>query len=47
MTEEQMQLLYAEVIRSGLFWELFPNLTGVWNTDKGEWVAFVVSKVKV
>jgi hypothetical protein len=28
---------YNEIRASGLFWELFPELTGHWETDKSEW----------
>jgi hypothetical protein len=33
----EMDKEYAEIRASGLFWELFPDLTGHWETDKLRW----------
>jgi hypothetical protein len=33
----EMDKKYAEIRDSGLFWELFPDLTGHWETDKLRW----------
>ena len=28
---------YIALLTSGLFWELHPTLTGIWNQDKDSW----------
>ena len=28
---------YNSLLKSGMFWEFYPNLTGVWDDDKDFW----------
>lgn len=35
---------YAELLASGVFWELFPGLTGNWTEDKSRWKQLLMSK---
>lgn len=35
---------YAEILASGMFWELFPGLTGNWNEDKARWQSILLMK---
>lgn len=29
--------VYRSILRSGMFWEFFPEHTGVWDDDKKDW----------
>lgn len=35
---------YTELLNSGMFWELFPGLTGIWSEDKMRWEAILLMK---
>jgi hypothetical protein len=35
---------YTELLASGLFWELFPGLTGDWSQDQARWKLAILSK---
>ena len=35
---------YTELLASGMFWELFPGLTGVWSEDKLRWDAILLMR---
>jgi hypothetical protein len=35
--EDIPDIEYTAALRSGLFWELFPELTGYWKADKLRW----------
>ena len=37
---------YLRLLGSGMFWEFFPNLTGVWEKDKEDW-NLIFSKLKL
>ena len=37
MNKIESKLEYDELLKSGMFWEFYPNLTGNWNTDKLQW----------
>lgn len=28
---------YKELVKSGMFWEFYPKLSGEWEKDKKEW----------
>ena len=28
---------YERLLKSGMFWEFYPQLTGIWRKDKKEW----------
>lgn len=32
-----MKETYDKVLKSGMFWEFYPQLTGVWEEDKEFW----------
>lgn len=32
---------YTNLLKSGVFWELFPGLTGMWSEDKTRWNSVV------
>ena len=36
-TQESVPEEYTKMLASGMFFELFPQLTGNWNTDKNVW----------
>jgi len=31
---------YQKLLKSGMFWEFYPDLTGVWRKDKSEWMKY-------
>jgi hypothetical protein len=35
---------YIKLLNSGMFWEFHPELTGVWEKDKEEWIKYNLSK---
>lgn len=35
--ENKMKETYDKVLKSGMFWEWYPQLTGVWEEDKEFW----------
>lgn len=32
------KIIYQSILKSGMFWEYFPEFSGVWDEDKKEWV---------
>ena len=38
--------IYKKIFSSGMFWELFPELTGSWSDDKEAWIE-ILGKEKV
>ena len=36
-TEDQARVEYRKILNTGMFFELYPALTGVWKDDKLEW----------
>jgi hypothetical protein len=36
-TEDQARVEYRELLNTGMFFEFYPALTGVWKDDKLEW----------
>jgi hypothetical protein len=41
MTAEQE---HSSLVKSGMFWEFFPELTGFWNEDKDVFTAWCKSR---
>jgi len=37
---------YQAMIKSGMFWELFPHLSGTWEIDKEHWVEHMIRESK-
>jgi hypothetical protein len=37
MIEAKVKDSYTKLLKSGMFWELYPQLTGVWEEDKDFW----------
>jgi hypothetical protein len=37
---------YVKVLESGIFWELFPELTGMWEEDKQLWSTVLLNMKK-
>ena len=35
---------YREAVASGMFWELFPELTGVWSEDREKWTELLTQR---
>lgn len=35
--EEKVKHSYTRLLNSGMFWELYPQLTGVWEEDGDFW----------
>lgn len=33
----EAKLEYEQLLKSGFFWEFYPDLSGDWETDKEEW----------
>lgn len=33
----EAKMEYTSVLTSGMFWEFYPELTGVWDQDKNQW----------
>lgn len=38
--ESEYKNAYGNILSSGMFWELHPELTGEWNLDKEEFINF-------
>lgn len=36
--EDQARVEYRQLLNSGMFWELYPTLTGNWKEDKFKWL---------
>lgn len=37
--EDSSEQAYNLLLKSGMFWEFYPELTGVWEQDKEEWIS--------
>lgn len=37
-TELKIKESYTKLLNSGMFWEIYPNLTGEWEQDKDFWL---------
>lgn len=37
LTENDIKKPYDMLLKSGMFWELYPQLTGTWEEDKEFW----------
>ena len=37
---KEIEQEYKELLKSGMFWEFFPNLTGEWNRDESTFTKF-------
>lgn len=48
MTEERLELElfegYVKLLKSGMLFELYPELTGDWKTDKHNWYAITLTE---
>lgn len=43
-TKEHPDKEYKELLNSGMMWEMFPHLTGNWETDKREWALIMLTE---
>lgn len=39
MSEAESEEQYTKLLHSGMFWELHPELTGVWEKDQEGWIS--------
>ena len=44
--EDPADETYQAMIKSGMFWELFPHLSGTWEIDKEHWVEHMMRESK-
>ena len=45
--DEKIEQEYNYLLSSGMFWEFFPELTGVWEKDKELFIKFVNNRNKL
>lgn len=44
MTEDIIRQEYEELKQSGMFWEFFPELSGVWERDQSPYTQFYIER---
>lgn len=41
---QEIKSEYIALLASGMFWEFFPHLTGIWNDDKDMFIEYYIKK---